>query len=279
MVGATIRAQEPTETAEAALKVSEDRERELRIVADFREMFLGIVGHDLRNPLATIVMTAEALRLSGHLDALEQRAVARIVASSARMSKMVLQLLDFTRVRLGGGFPIEPRPTDLREMCRSLVEEFGAAVHLDVEGEVTGTWYRNRLAEALSNIAGNAVEHAQAGTTVLVKARSKARMLSSKSRTRESRSLRKCSPSSSSPSGGLRASDRRAGISASASTSPNRSCSPAGAASTGGQRAARRPSRCVSPVTSRPPAHSSSRRLSSRRLVRRLLHRQNLSDS
>ncbi len=106
MVGAIIRAQELTETVEAALKVSEDRERELRTMAEVREMFLGIVGHDLRNPLGTIVMTAEMLRLSGHLDPQERLGVSRIVAASMSMSKMILQLLDFTRARLGGGFPI-----------------------------------------------------------------------------------------------------------------------------------------------------------------------------
>ena len=172
MVGATIRAQELTETVEAALKVSEDRERELRTMAQLREMFLGIVGHDLRNPLGTIVMTAEMLRLSGHLDAEERRGVARIVAASMRMSKMILQLLDFTRTRLGGGFPIEPRPADLGEVCGNLVEEFGAAVRLEVEGDLTGVWDPDRLSEALSNIARNAVEHAQPGTPVVVRVRS-----------------------------------------------------------------------------------------------------------
>jgi len=172
MVGATIRAQELTETAEAALKVSQDRERELRMMADFREMFLGIVGHDLRNPVGTIVMTAEVLRHSGHLDERDQRDVSRIVASCGRMSRMILQLLDFTRARLGGGFPIQPKPTNLRDVCRNVVDEFGAAVHLEVEGDVTGTWDPDRLAEALSNITGNAVEHARPGTTALVRARS-----------------------------------------------------------------------------------------------------------
>ncbi len=171
MVSATIRAQEMTETAEAALKVSEDRERELRVMAELRETFLGIVGHDLRNPLGTIVMTAEMLRLSSHLDARERLGVSRIVASSKRMSQMIRELLDFTRIRLGGGFPIEPRPADLCELCRNVTEELGPAVRLEAEGDVTGNWDPERFEEALSNIAGNAVEHASAGTAVVVKVR------------------------------------------------------------------------------------------------------------
>ena len=68
MVRATIRAQELTEKVEAALRRAEASERELRVVAEFREMFIGIVGHDLRNPLGAIRMTAETLLLRGHLD-------------------------------------------------------------------------------------------------------------------------------------------------------------------------------------------------------------------
>jgi len=170
MVGATIRAQELAETMEAALKISEDRERDLQAVAEFREMFLGIVGHDLRNPLGTIVMSAEALRHSGHLDERDQHDVSRIVANCGRMSRMILQLLDFTRARLGGGFPILSKPANLRDVCRNVVDEFGAAVHLEVLGDVTGTWDPDRLTEALSNVTGNAVEHARPGTVVLVRA-------------------------------------------------------------------------------------------------------------
>lgn len=140
MVGATIRAQELAETMEAALKISEERERDLQAVAEFREMFLGIVGHDLRNPLGAIVMTAEALRHSDHLDERDQHDVSRIVRNCGRMSRMILQLLDFTRARLGGGFPILPKPADLRDVCRNVVDEFGAVVHLEIQGDVTGIW-------------------------------------------------------------------------------------------------------------------------------------------
>ena len=67
--------------------------------------------------------------------------------------------------------PIDPQPTDLRELCRNVVEEFEAAITLEIEGDVTGTWDADRLSEALSNLAGNAVEHAARGTSVMLKAR------------------------------------------------------------------------------------------------------------
>ena len=80
-----------------------------------------------------------------------------------------LKVLDLTRARLGGGFPLQPKPTDLREVCRIVVGEFEAPIQMDVEGDVTGTWDSDRLEEALSNIVGNAVEHAAPGTAVAVK--------------------------------------------------------------------------------------------------------------
>lgn len=170
MVGATIRAQEATEDAEAARARAEKSERELREVAEFREMFIGILGHDLRNPLASIALSAETLLRNGRLDEQDERKVARIISSSGRMVRLIWQLLDLTRARLGGGFPLEPKPTDLREVCRSVVGEFEKRARLEVEGDVTGTWDPDRLAEALSNVTGNAVEHAAPGTAVVVKA-------------------------------------------------------------------------------------------------------------
>jgi signal transduction histidine kinase len=170
MVGATIRAQEATEEADLARGRAEKGERELREVAEFREMFIGILGHDLRNPLGSIAMSAASLLRNGRLDAQDEKKIARITSSGDRMFRMISQLLDLTRARLGGGLPLDPKPTDLREVCQSVVGEFEKRIRLEVEGDVTGTWDPDRLAEALSNIAGNALEHAAPGTAVVVKA-------------------------------------------------------------------------------------------------------------
>ncbi len=171
MVNATIRAQELTDDAEAANARTAESERELREVAEFRETFIGILGHDLRNPLSAIGFSATTLLRHGGLDLKAQQNVARIVHSKERMTKMISQLLDLTRARLGGGFSLEPKPTDLREVFQGVVEEFEAPIKVEVEGDMTGTWDPDRLAEALSNIAGNAIEHAVPGTPVVVKAR------------------------------------------------------------------------------------------------------------
>ncbi len=170
MVIATIRAQELTGEAEAAKARAEKGERELAEVARFRETFIGIVGHDLRTPLGAINLAVTTLRGHGHLDEHDETAVGRIAKSAERMRRMISQLLDLTRARLGGGFPLEPKLTDLREVCRKVAEEFAAPIQLDIDGDVTGTWDPDRLEEALSNIVANAIEHAAPGTAAIVAA-------------------------------------------------------------------------------------------------------------
>ena len=171
MVSATIRAQELTVEADAAKARAEESERELHAVAEFREMFIGILGHDLRNPLGSILMAAGLLLGHGRLNEEDAKMAARIIRSSQRMSRMISQVLDLTRARLGGGLPIEREPTDLREVCQNVVDEFEATVQLEAEGDVTGTWDQDRLAEVLSNLTGNAIGYAAPGTAVIVKAR------------------------------------------------------------------------------------------------------------
>ncbi len=89
------------------------------------------------------------------------------------MDRMITQILDFTRARLGGGMPIEVRPgSDLGQLCRTVAEELAlgssVSVQCSVEGDVTGSWDVDRMAEVISNIVGNAIEHARPGTSIAV---------------------------------------------------------------------------------------------------------------
>lgn len=170
LIRATIQAQDLMLEADAARKRAQDSERELVAVAEFRELFIGIVGHDLRNPLSSIVMAGALLLRRGHLDEQDAKTASRIIRSSQRMTQMITQLLDLTRARLGGGMPIELKPIDLREVCQNVVEEFEAPITLEVDGDMTGNWDEDRLAEVLSNLAGNAIKYAAPETVVVVKA-------------------------------------------------------------------------------------------------------------
>jgi signal transduction histidine kinase len=171
MVDATIRAQEVRDEADSAKTLAEGSARQLREVAELRELFVGILGHDLRNPLGSVSMGAAMLLRRGRLDPQDSATAARIIRASQRMTRMIAQLLDLTRTRLGGGLPIEPKPTDMSAICRDVVEEFEAPITLALAGDLGGTWDKDRLAELISNLAGNAIDYATPGTTVVVDAR------------------------------------------------------------------------------------------------------------
>jgi PAS domain S-box-containing protein len=139
-------------------------EAELRATAEFRERFLGIVGHDLRNPLNAIRMAASFLTASEQLPPPLVRTASRIISSADRMTRMITELLDFTRSRLGGGIPLTPGVADLGQVARQVVEELELAhpqrtVKLVASGPLTGLWDADRLAQVLSNLVGNALQY------------------------------------------------------------------------------------------------------------------------
>ncbi|HKO89819.1 MAG TPA: response regulator, partial [Polyangiaceae bacterium] len=94
--------------------------------ADFEEKLIGIVSHDLRNPLNVIALGTEALSRD-ELSASAARVMARIRASVASATRLVNDLLDFTQARLGNGIPVRRQPVDLRLVVQSVLDELGAA--------------------------------------------------------------------------------------------------------------------------------------------------------
>ena len=173
LIGLSIQAQELTEQAEEGKARAERSEHELRVIAEFRELFIGIVSHDLRNPIGAIMLCCDQLVRRGKLDDVDAKLVERIVSSSQRMARMIRQLLDLTRVRLGAGIPLELKPADLGQICQEIALEFEARapVRIEIHGDVTGTWDSDRLAEVLSNLIGNAVDHGAKDAAIRVAVR------------------------------------------------------------------------------------------------------------
>jgi PAS domain S-box-containing protein len=137
---------------------------ELREVALLRETLIGTLGHDLRNPLSAILMSAQLLQQDAGLSDRALRAVQRIATSGNRMQRMVHDLLDFARSRLAGGIPVERTPLDLHELAREVVQEMsigapGSDIRLDLTGDGLGSWDGDRMAEVLSNLLRNALQH------------------------------------------------------------------------------------------------------------------------
>jgi signal transduction histidine kinase len=149
------------------------REEELRRTAEFRERFLGIVSHDLRNPLNSISLSANMLLREGELSVRARKAAGRIAQSAKRMGRMISDLLDFTRGRLGGGIPLTRRSGDLRLICRPVLEELGlgglgSPLRLSTEGDFQGQWDEDRLAQLVGNLVKNALDYSPPGSPVTV---------------------------------------------------------------------------------------------------------------
>jgi signal transduction histidine kinase len=153
----------------AAVAIVEDFTDRRKLEAEraqdaYRERFVGILGHDLRGPLAAATMAAQVLlRAEGPCPG-HEHAARLIVASCGRMERMIHDLLDFARSRHGGGIQIAPRPMDLLAVCRSIVDETQAAAPgrslvLHASADCHGEWDPERLAQVVSNLLGNAVQY------------------------------------------------------------------------------------------------------------------------
>jgi signal transduction histidine kinase len=156
--------------AQSESDASQVREDKLLATAELREQLLGILGHDLRSPLAAMMMGVGILVARGTLNDDDAYVAVRVLSSGNRMSRMITQILDFTRARLGGGLLLDRRPSNIGEVCRTVAEELelvaSVPVRCVVDGDMRGSWDVDRISEAFSNIGGNAIEHARTGTSV-----------------------------------------------------------------------------------------------------------------
>jgi PAS domain S-box-containing protein len=137
--------------------------RELEQTVRFNEIFTGMLGHDLRNPLGAI-MTAAQIAERRSSDPQLAKPIARILNSGGRMAKMIDHLLDFTRVRVGAGIPIDPQPADAVQIVRQAMDEVsdahpGSRLELEQAGAFHVVWDSDRILQVFSNLAANALHH------------------------------------------------------------------------------------------------------------------------
>jgi signal transduction histidine kinase len=130
----------------------------------YRDQFVGILGHDLRSPLGAITAGAALLAHAAENDQRQARVAGRILNSAQRMERMIADLLDLTRMRLGGVIPLKPVRADLQRICEEVVLEVlashsDAIVKFESSGDVTGNWDPDRLAQVVSNLVVNAIEY------------------------------------------------------------------------------------------------------------------------
>jgi PAS domain S-box-containing protein len=153
----------------AATDITEQKraQDELSQALAFRERMMGILGHDLRNPVGAVRVLASLLLRRGDLLEAARESVLEIERAGKRMLEMIGTLLDFTESRFKGKLPVAPVPMDIHEMCHSLVKELSAAepdrtIELEVDGDGAGTWDPARLAQVVSNLVANGLKHGEA---------------------------------------------------------------------------------------------------------------------
>ncbi|WP_164011196.1 sensor histidine kinase [Pyxidicoccus trucidator] len=150
-------------------------EDELRRRADFEQQLIGIVSHDLRNPLSVMLLAASTLERREDFDERTRKQLGRIVSNGERASRMIRDLLDFTQARLGGGITLERTASDLHPVVRGVVEDLRVAhpereVRLELSGDGHGVWDADRMAQVMTNLLSNALTYGPTGEPVTVRA-------------------------------------------------------------------------------------------------------------
>ena len=157
---------------ELSRRLDEQRLRDL----EFEQQLVGIVGHDLRNPITAVRMAASMIAKENKLTESQNRSLERVERSAHRMERIVHDLLDFTQIRLGGGLRTVPQKTDLHVIAAHAVDEArlaypGRLFPHEQEGNGYGVWDEARLEQVFSNLLSNAIHHGAAGEPVLVRTR------------------------------------------------------------------------------------------------------------
>jgi signal transduction histidine kinase len=146
-------------------------EQALEQALSFREQLMAVLGHDLRNPLGAISASATILSRSKALGERERQAVERIRRSGARMARLIDDILDFARSRLGGGIPVTRQRMNMAEVCRTALEELQVTfperqLLFEVQGDTWGEWDPDRVTQVLGNLVFNALQHGREDTPI-----------------------------------------------------------------------------------------------------------------
>jgi PAS domain S-box-containing protein len=151
-------------------------EAEMKSRAELEQLLAGIVSHDLRNPLGAIQLSAQILLRQANGNESASKHLLRILSSTDRASRLIRDLLDFTAARLGSGIRVVRSDLDFHALARDTVDEIRAAwpgreIQLLHEGDGSGSWDSDRMAQVIQNLATNALRYSPPETAVHIRTR------------------------------------------------------------------------------------------------------------
>jgi two-component system, sensor histidine kinase and response regulator len=170
-VSAFVRMHQQAEQLRSQAEALAARDAELRLAREaeqIRDVFLGVLSHDLRSPLNAIAIGTALLARDPVIMRTVGATVERTQRSVERMERLISDILDYTRGQIGGGIPITRERANLAALCRQILDERQLAfperrLQLTVHGDPSVFWDPGRMAQVLSNLVGNALEHSDTG--------------------------------------------------------------------------------------------------------------------
>lgn len=136
-------------------------------------LFLAILGHDLRTPLGAISLGAEIMLRSKEIGSKYTKISSRIFHSSKRAGKIVEDLLDFTRAHTSAGLSVRQTPENLKDVCEGIIEELRIyhperTLQFEADGQFDGDFDAMRMEQAFCNLVDNAAKHGAIDSVVTI---------------------------------------------------------------------------------------------------------------
>ncbi len=137
----------------------------VRSAVEVRDQFLSIAGHELKTPLAALLMQVQSVeRLVPEGGRVRER-LQKASMAGVRLETLINQLLDVSRIR-AGRLQLEPEPVDLAALAQEVVErqisnalQMGTTIQFQTRGQVHGLWDRFRLDQVITNLLTNAIKY------------------------------------------------------------------------------------------------------------------------
>ncbi|MDO9381560.1 MAG: sensor histidine kinase [Hyphomicrobiaceae bacterium] len=145
-----------------------------KTINDSRNIFLGVLAHDLRNPIGAATMAAQMMMRSSKDDAKQSKVASEIVRTTNRATQILDDLLDLARSSFGTELRVVRERIDLAPLCQQLADELraissGREVEVEAKGDTSGLWDKSRMGQVLSNLMANAIQHGDANSVVSAK--------------------------------------------------------------------------------------------------------------